>query len=248
VPIGVSLTTLRRYLRGETGQSLNIAQNVQSQATQDLILDRQQRELWDAYEWPHLRLFQDIPLAVGQSLYAYPTAMSFDQISRIYVADGVNSKWRQLSYGIRAYDIPLAGAPSGNPRQWGNKITINSTTGMVVPGQDQIQLLPVPSRADSVMRLDGQAKCTDLIADGDVCCIDSMIIVLFAAAEILATQKSEAAPFKLTKAQQELRRLLQNTGADKRASYTMGGSYGRVDHLAARPYGNGAVPGIDYIP
>ena len=58
--------------------------------------------------------------------------------------------------------------------------------------------------------------------------------------------KSESAALKLTKAQNYLRKLLINTGSDKRASYNMGGTHKRVDHLAVRPYAG--VAGIDYIP
>lgn len=249
MPIGIPLTTLRRELRAETGQSLNPAQGVQSQATQDIILDRQQRELWDAYEWPHLRFWIDVPLNAGQDTYAYPVAMPFDQISRIFVAQYAETAWKTLSYGIRAYDIPPSGvSPQGNPRQWGNKVSV-SGAGVLDPTGSMIQLLPAPNVSGGLMRLEGQAPCTNLVADSDKCIIDSKAIILFAAAEILANGKSEGAPFKLTKAQQYLRRLLQNSGTDKRASYTMGssGNTRRVDHLGVRPYSN-ARSGIDYIP
>ena len=59
--------------------------------------------------------------------------------------------------------------------------------------------------------------------------------MLFAAAEILATQKAEAAQLKLQKAQNFLRKILSNQGADKRRNYNMGGRY-RDGYLGARPY------------
>ena len=49
MPLGVTLLDLRRELRAETGTSLNPAQGMQAQATMDIMLARQQRELWDAY-------------------------------------------------------------------------------------------------------------------------------------------------------------------------------------------------------
>jgi hypothetical protein len=242
VPIGVPLSSLRVDLRAETGQSLNMQQAVQSQATQDIMLDRQQRELWDAYQWTHLRLFVDKTVTAGQDVLSYPTEMPLDQISRIYIATGTTSGWTPMSYGIRAFDIPASGAPKGTPRQWGNKVTV---TGGVTNPTGQIQLLPIPDTTYT-LRFEGQAPCTSLTADTDKCLIDSKAIVLFTAAEILANAKNEAAALKLTKAQNYLRKLLINSGADKRPSYNMAGSGRRVDHLAARPYA--AVPGIDYIP
>lgn len=242
MPIGVTLADLRRDLRAETGQSLSLAQGVQSQETFDIMLDRQQRELWGAWEWPHLSYFVDVPIAASQSLYSYPASMLFDQINRIHISDGV-SNWKTLLYGIKSWEIPAAGAPQGTPCKWKNQITVD-TAGVTNP-TGQIMLLPTPL-GDGVMRLDGQAPVTKLSSDTDRCLIDSKAIVLFTAAEILAINKSEAAPFKLTKAQNYLRRLLQDSGADKRTDYNMVGPGHRVDHFAAQPYSHYRA-GIDYV-
>lgn len=242
MPIGVTLDRMRVELRAETGQSIAYTlHGVESQKTQDLILDRQQRELWDAYHWTHLEIYRDIALASGQADYDYPLDMPFDQISRINVATGPGAQWCTLLYGIKATDIPVGGPTRGTPRQWANKVTV---AGGVTDPTGQITLLPVPNIEGMTMRLDGQAPCTELKADGSKCIIDSKAIVLFAAAEIMAVQKSEAAALKLTKAQNYLRKLLINSGADKRGNYNMGGTRG-PDHLAVRPYAN--VPGIGYI-
>ena len=84
--------------------------------------------------------------------------------------------------------------------------------------------MPAPSTNDMLIRFEGQAPLSRLVADTDKCVIDSKAIVLFAAAEMMATQKNEAASMKLTKAQNYLRRLLADQGADKRANYNMGGN------------------------
>jgi hypothetical protein len=240
MPVGVKLIDLRRDLRAETGQSLNPAQGVQSQQTQDIQLDRQQRELWDAWQWPHLRYWVDVPISNGQSIIDYPEDMPFDQIVRIFISDGV-SQWKTLAYGLHAYDLQPS-AQTGTPMRWGNKVSV---TGGKTEPVGKILLVPTPN-TNFTLRFEGQAPCNPLVADDDVCIIDSKAIVLFAAAEIMAVQKQEAAALKLTKAQNYLRRLLTNQGADKRANYNMGGN-NRIDHFGARPY-RGYVPGIDYIP
>src|SRR5947209_2718070 len=99
MPLGVSLVDLRRELRAETGTSLNPAQGVQAQASLDLVLARQQRELWDAYNWQHLKIWADMALAKGQANYDYPKEMAFEQIIRIYVATSASAQWRPLAYG-----------------------------------------------------------------------------------------------------------------------------------------------------
>jgi len=243
MPVGVTLLNLRRDLRAETGQSLSPAQGVQSQETQDIQLDRQQRELWEQFEWPHLRYWVDVPALKNQSIYSYPNSMPFDQINRIYFAASGNDNWKALQYGLRAFDLSPTTAQVGSPARWGNKVSVD-TDGKTNP-IGQVELLPVPS-SDGILRFEGQAPCNPLVADDDTCVIDSKAIVLFAAAEILATQKAEAAALKLQKANQYLRRLLANQGADKRISYNMGGRYG--GDYTARNTARGPVPGIDYVP
>jgi hypothetical protein len=245
MPVGVTLINLRRDLRAETGQSLSIAQGVQSQATQDIQLDRQQRELWDAWAWPHLTYWLNGATIAGEALYNYPPSMPFDQIRRVLISSDGKSGWTPLAYGLNAYDVNDDLTTQGAPRRWGNMVTV--TSGVTDP-VGQMLLTPTPD-AIYYLRFEGQAPCNPLIADTDKCVLDSKAIVLFAAAEILAFQKVEAAALKLTKAQNYLRKLLQNNGADKRTNYNMGGSSrsSGIDHFGARPYRNYA-PGIDYIP
>jgi len=244
MPVGVTLSELRTDLRAETGQSLTMSQGVQSQLTQDNQLNRQQTELWDAWHWPHLSYWVDKPYSAGQDTYDFPADMPFDQIVRIMIAEGGNGGWKMLRYGIQAYDTGPTASP-GTPIRWGNQVSVvNGKTDPV----GKMLLVPTPTGAGT-MRFVGQAPCNRMVDPTDICVIDSKAIVLFAAAEILAFQKVEAAALKLTKAQNYLRKLLQNSGADKRSNYNMGGSArsSGIDHFGARPYRN-YVPGIDYIP
>jgi hypothetical protein len=255
MPLGVTLLELRREVRAETGTSLNPAQGTQAQETIDIILARQQRELWDAYTWQHLKIWVDMPLVSGQSIYSYPPEMAFDQITRIYttsvVRDASNvitssSEWRPLAYGIDAHMMGLGPGQAGTPTRWRNVATVTTTSGTPVTNPvGQLQVIPWPNTSKMMLRFEGQAPLSPLTASTDKCILDSKVIVLFAAAEMLANQKSEAAPMKLTKAQNYLRRLLADQGADKRQNYNMGGNQrGGIDpDKTRRP-----VPYIDYIP
>jgi hypothetical protein len=245
MPLGVTLLELRRDLRAETGTSLNPAQGVQAQGTLDLMLARQQRELWDAYTWQHLQMWKDIPLAQNQKLYDYPLEIAFDQITRMYVAQG-NGDWRPLVYGIAPHMVRLNSNNVGTPLRWRNVATVSVATGTPVTNPvGQFELLPVPAIEGYTLRIEGQAPVSPLIADTDTCILDSKVIVLFAAAEVMATQKNEAASMKLTKAQNYLRRLLADQGADKRQNYNMGGIYrGGIDPDKGRH----RVAYVDYVP
>jgi hypothetical protein len=246
MPVGVPLSDLRRELRAETGTSLNPAQGVQAQQNLDLILDRQQRELWDAYNWPHLKFIVDQPLAKNQALYDYPRGMPFDQILNVYIATSQAASWQQLGYGIDGYMINASGAVLGTPRRWSNRMSVDVSGATPITNPiGQMLITPTPNSNDMIMRIEGLAPLNALAADGDKCIIDSKAIVLFAASEILANQKSEGASMKLQKAQNYLRRLLADQGADKRFNYNMGG---RFRHGNDPDKSRRGVPYIDYIP
>ena len=115
MPLNVPLSTLRLELRAETGTSLNPAQGVQVQQTIDLLLARQQRELWDAYNWEHLQYWSDMPVAQGQALYSYPVEMPFEQIRRIFISMAPTGQWTPLRYGIKPWMIRPAGPNQGTP-------------------------------------------------------------------------------------------------------------------------------------
>jgi hypothetical protein len=245
MPLRVQLIDLRRELRAETGTSLNPAQGAQAQSTLDIIIARQQRELWDAYNWQHLKSWVDMPLSEGQARYSYPPEMGFDQIAEMMVATGEGAQWSPLSYGVAAHMVRLGPAQMGTPLRWRNVATVDTSgPDPVTDPVGQMELYPTPSAA-MTLRIAGQLPLSPLIADTDTCIIDSKAIVLFAAAEMLATQKSEAAPMKLQKAQNYLRKLLADQGADKRTNYNMGGVYrGGNDPDKSRRL----IPFIDYIP
>ena len=244
MPLGVTLLELRRELRAETGTSMNPAQGTQAQGSLDIVLARQQRELWDAYNWQHLKFWVDVRLENRQAVYSYPPEMAFDQITRMYVSTVTYSDpgdansitaathWKPLEYGAKAYATTLGPAQLGVPTRWRNVATVTVTSGRVVTNPvGQFELLPTPPDFTNnpnnglMLRLEGQAPLSPLVDDTDTCILDSKAIVLFAAAEVMATQKSEAASMKLTKAQNYLRRLLADQGADKRANYNMGGNH-----------------------
>ena len=186
-----------------------------------------------------------MPLVGGQSVYSYPKQMGFDQIVRVYIAqvtkdDAIDPNkitaatgWTPLVYGIKSYMVNLGPTSFGTPKRWGNVASVNVAGPAPITNPiGQFQVLPVPEDTtvtapdvSYVLRFEGQAPLSPLVASTDTCILDSKAIVLFAAAEVLATQKSEAAPMKLTKAQNYLRRLLSDQGADKRQNYNMGGIY-----------------------
>src|SRR6478609_2926360 len=219
--VGTTLLNLRRMLRAEVSQSLNTAQGVNAQGQYDMMLDRSQKELWDAYDWPHLNYVVTVPISAGQSVYPYPAEMPFEAINRITATDlTLGTAINAVTYPPPQEAFNMAGTRGWPPQWWGHQVLV--TAGKTDP-KGQLVLFPVPSQAGTLQLL-GPAPCNPLVADADVAVLDDTLITLFAAAEILAQQKNEGASLKLQKANQYLRRLLANQSADKRDITVLGGA------------------------
>ena len=236
---GTTLLNLRSMLRAEVGQSLNTAQGANSQTQYDMMLNRVQKELWEQYEWPHLRYFSSVALADGQRIYPYPIEMPLDYIVKAHILSSANN-WVPIEYGIDLVDYAqYAEGTKGWPVQkWANVPTV--TAGVTNP-VGQIEVWPVPNQAGQ-LKFRGQAPATQLIAPTDKAVLDDTLITLFAASEILASQKAEHSALKLQKANQFLRRHFANLGGSTKKRIPILGGQGSM------PGGRQSVPGIDYIP
>src|SRR5262245_44273718 len=236
---GTTLLNLRQKLRAEVGQTLNTAQGANAQGQYDMALDRTQKELWEQYEWPHLKYYSTLAAQAGQQLYDYPPEMPFDYIIKIYYLSGTTN-WEVMDFGIDLSDYSEYGGEAGQswpPQKWGNRPIVS---GGVTNPIGKLELWPIPNQ-NGDLRIQGQAPVNPLVADTDKAVLDDTLITLFAAAEILASQKAENAAMKLQKANQFLRRHFANLGGGKRKTAILGG-YGSS---TGRPP---ATPGIDYIP
>jgi len=236
---GTSLVNLRIKLRAEVWQSLTMSQGLNAQDQYDMALDRTQKELWESYEWPHLTYYANLPLQNGQQLYDYPLDMPFDYIVKAYVLTG-NNNWTPMDFGIGLENYAQHGGEAGRswpPQKWGNRPIV---TGGVTDPVGKLEIWPIPNKNGS-LRFKGQAPCNPLVADTDKAVLDDVLLTLFTAAEILASQKSEAAPVKLQKANQFLRRHFANLGGGKRRTIALGG-------VGSMPGYSRPTPGLDYIP
>ena len=244
--VGIALSELRRELLAETFQSLNPSQTTSSTPFYNYQLDRTQREQWNEIEWPHLTIYKDIPMVIGQRYYSYPPQLPFDSIFRIWWPQGVT--WVPLDYGINPQTYATMGGENIQawpPRRWRNVAVYNEATQQTQPAaQFEIWPTPGPSTPFS-LRVEGNAPLNPLIEDTDICVIDATLIVLFAAAEILAMQKSESASLKLQKANQYRRMLVARLGAQQRSMRSLSKDGG---HMGSLSDGRRLTPYLDFIP
>jgi len=244
--VGVTLSELRLELMAETFQSMTPAQTTSSTPFYNYQLARVQREQWELIVWPHLKIYKDIPMVAGQRYYNYPVSLPFDSVVRMWTM--VGSYWAPLTYGI---DPSIYASYGGEfiqgspPQRWRNYATYDDINN-VTHAADQFEIWPMPNATVISVRVEGNAPLNPLVADSDTCVIDGTLLVLMAAAEILAVQKSEGAAMKLQKANAYRRLLVSRLGAQQRPMRSLsrdGGYMGPVhdDQRKLTPY-------IDFIP
>lgn len=204
MPRAVTLVKLLDKLRAELHASLNPAHNNQVRDKQVAFLQSTQDWLWEDFTWPHLRVFRNYQLQAGQYLYDVGADFDIDRIEKIEIKYG--GGWRPLHPGIDpghylARDTEL-GQRSSPARRW--RIAEN----------EQIEVWPIPDTNGVPATLEGYFKVTGirklrpLIADSDVCDLDSQLIYLYAAAKSApATQEGK---FALNLANKRLAKIKGN--------------------------------------
>jgi len=238
MPIGVTLSELRRELRAEIGHSLSIAQGVNYQDSLDAALRRTQQELWSNYTWDHLVFTSPQVLPMSQRFYTLPTEL--DQVQVVEVSD-MDNGFRPLVNGVGppqyAEINSITGATSWPVKRWAMSPLL--TAGVATPTTSRIEVWPIPSRAANLL-FSSQAQLPPLILDTDRCALDSYAVTLFAAALILSRQENEDAAPTQARAQEYVRRLRAGGGARKKPIRTLANASSMYSQAPMRP-------GIDYI-
>jgi hypothetical protein len=214
----VSLGVLIDDLRAEAGHSLQANLGVQMRDVLVKVLQRQQRRLWEDYDWTFLRVERDIAVAAGQRYYNFPTDLNLERLERVEFKYG--DRWIPVDYGIGRHqydthdsDRDVRAFPVERWKEHDN---------------DQIEIWPIPSQNGStvtvsnILRFTGIRKLRPLVAESDVADLDDTMLVLFSAAEILAREKSEDASLKLQLADAHYKRLKARNSKSETFSLTGG--------------------------
>lgn len=237
----LSLGQMVTNLRLELGQSSSAAAGINMRDQLVYLLNRTQEELALSYTWPGMTVDRDIPIQIGARYYAYPTDLSFENITDAWLVWG--SLFGEMKYGIGPDEFAL----------W------NSNTGFLSwpverwmhhSDDNTFELWPVPSEAPPAsanaeaarIRFRGTKSVAPMVADSDLCTLPATAIVLFAAAERLADNENPRAKIKLGRAENFVRQLKVRQGSNKRGPFVLGG--GSHDQAGS---GRGRI-GLDYIP
>lgn len=222
-------------LRAEARISQNVAHGVHLDAPHKSLLRRIHEELYDAAEWPHLRMNWTKELTTGTRYGQYPEGLSLGGINHVYLKDGATLRPLRYGIGIEEYNSidSEEGAQSYPVRNWVSYLSPAAEEVSV----DMFEVWPIPDQTVNLV-FAGKRDLFPLLVDEDKSTLDGPLIVLHAAAEILAGQRSEDAQLKLQKAQARLDMLKKRQ---------VSGDH-RPLNFSSPQRGPRLRPGIDYIP
>lgn len=189
---GTSLTTLIQMLRAEAGHSTSVAAGIDNEAALIQKIQRVQAMLYDDYDWPFLRDDWSFQLEQGQQFYDLPVEGGFPGLTALN-SERIEEAW--IDYSGRPIPIDRGigqpqyaqynsakGEAASPARRWDIKRSSDT--------KEQIEIWPIPTDDTNTFWLRGIKKLRPLVAPADVADIDDILIVLTAAHEILARQKS----------------------------------------------------------
>lgn len=226
---GVQLQQLVIKLKQMVGQSSNPAAGVDDLDALKEAIRETQETLYDEFDWAFLRVVTSKDMAAGQRYYDFPTDLNLDRIEE--VANYWSGSPHPISRGIgfEEYDQYDSDEDErADPvRKWDVRWTGSAP---------QMEVWPIPSGNDQVIKFRGIRPLRALVADTDVADLDDRLIVLFAAADILAEKDSKKAGRVSARAQARLATVRQQSSAGSDMIVYGGGTSGRAprDHVVIR--------------
>jgi hypothetical protein len=199
----VTLGELIDDVRAEAGHSLQANLGAAMREVLVKIIQRQQRRLWEDYDWTFLRVDRDVAVQAGQRYYDIPTDLSLERIEKVEFKYG--DRWIVMQHGIGREQLDQHDSDKG--------IRAFPVERWAEYENDQVEFWPIPSQNGSlanssdVVRFTGIRKLRPLVQESDRADLDDTLLVLYSAAEILAREKSADAGLKLQMAEKHYARI-----------------------------------------
>lgn len=217
---------LRAELRHEIAPNLGI----QTEERFRILLNNIEEELFQQYDWDHIKVYRYIPVRAGERYYDFPNDL--DELSSLTFEYKWNTVYLPLTQGIdRGMFVQRdseRGQRSDPVLTWQLHLDdefdktmfeiwpIPSQDGIVYrPGSEPSPKAETPQAnrdpdGDRFLRIRGVKKPVEMKEDDDRCALDARLIILFAAASEAAAQGSTDAASILQRAQARLRTLQKN--------------------------------------
>ena len=181
----VKLLDLRTMLKAECRDSLSVGNSIDNEL--NVLLAMKQEVLATQFDWASLERIADVAVD-GQ----YATLPALNYARPVIIETQLSELWQPVEYGITSaqYNFPQSVAPV---RRWKMVAKTDPTA------EAQFEVWPIPPVATTV-RFTGQQTLLPLKIDEDVCTLDSLMLVLYVAADRLTALKQQDAASKLAQA------------------------------------------------
>ena len=199
----VSLGQLIDDVRAEAGHSLQANLGVAMREVLVKVIQRQQRRLWEDYDWTFLKVHRDVAVQAGQRYYSFPSDLVLERIERVEFKYG--DRWVPVEYGIGREQYDLHDSDRG--------VRAFPVERWQEHEGDMLEIWPIASQdgslttSSNILRYHGIRKLRPLVAESDLADLDDTLLVLYSAAEILAREKAADATLKLQMAEKHYARL-----------------------------------------
>lgn len=189
---GTTLNSLVQMLRRELRVAESPALGKNTREMHEHFLRSTQERLHREFKWPHMKIYRDVPMAAGERYYGFPDGISLEDAVKAFSIYTTN--YEPIIFGIGPDQYNQFNSDIG---QRNDPVLRWDLYRDPTDQGDMIEVWPVPASTASVVRVHGIKSLGPLIADADVCDLDDLLIVYFAAAD-LANEKEKQS--KLSKA------------------------------------------------
>lgn len=189
---GKTLNELVTDLRLEARYDSNPATSISVLPHMQQAIRSTQEFLYDEFDWPFLKVQRDIPLEAGQRYYDFPEDINLERVQRVDVLYG--NVWQPVIRGIDLDDYTTHDSDAGERTDPVLKWDVRDTGD-----SEQMEIWPIPASNGMKVRVRGIRNLKPLVEDSDRADLDDMMIVLYAAGELLATSDPKTAQVKLAR-------------------------------------------------
>lgn len=220
----MSLSELVAEYRHEARLSENTAHGTHVAEREVALLRRVQEQLYNAHEWPNLRITTSVVVPAGQRYTAFPTGVAAEGVRNVFAKSSGADDWFELDFGIRTEDYNFKDSDADETDDWVRRWRPHQDLAAEQPSFDSFEIWPIPA-LDTTIRFEAKRALTSLVDRGtDRTTLDGPLIALYAAAETLAANKAEDVPLKIQAAQARLDNLeMKATPGDNRRTSMLPG-------------------------
>ncbi len=177
-----TLEAILQDVRYETRRSANRNHGIGEEDSIKYLIQREQRRLWWAHDWKHLRVIAALTINAGQRYYDAPAGISLERINRFQVDFG--GEWIDLHKGVDMTHYSIYNSDDDERADPAERWDVRNTGAAA-----QIEIWPLAASEQSG-KLSGIKDLGIFVADEDNCTLDATLITLYAAAKLKPDEPS----------------------------------------------------------